>query len=112
MSRPVPKTRPRRIATPTTPINFRMPEPLRQRLRSFAEERNLAEAEALRLIVSERLAEVDNERELAEAERWQFEQAYATFQAINRGEERPAPAGEIARIFADALSRRPRTDPK
>src|SRR6185503_19279017 len=66
--------------------DFRMPPDLRARLRRFAKERNLAEAEALRLVVSEHLAEVENERELAAAERWQFKQAYATWQRSMRGE--------------------------
>lgn len=111
MSKPLPKSRTRRSATPTSPINFRMPEVLRRRLRSFAEDRHLAEAEALRLIVSEHLNEIEDARELAEAERWQFKQAYATFQAINRGEGKAAAPGEVQRIIADTLARRPSGGP-
>lgn len=106
MSKPLPRSRTRRNATPTTPINFRMPETLRERLRAFADERHLAEAEALRLIISEHLLEVEDARDLAEAERWQLKQAYAAFQALGRGEEQAAPAGALGRLFADARSRR------
>jgi len=88
--------------TPVSPISFRMPPDLRARLRRFAKERHLAEAEALRLVVSEHLEEVDNERELAAAERWQFKQAYATWQRHLRGDERLVPWEEIQKIFADA----------
>lgn len=92
--------------TPVSPINFRMPPALRARLRRFAKERHLAEAEALRLVVSEHLDEVENERELAAAERWQFKQAYATWQRLLRGEERLVPFAEIEKIFADARTGR------
>lgn len=92
--------------TPVSPINFRMPPELRARLRRFAKERHLAEAEALRLVVSEHLEEVENEKELAAAERWQFKQAYATWQRHLRGEERLVPREEIDKIFADALAGR------
>ena len=77
-----------------SPINFRMPAELRSRLRRFAKRRYLGEAEALRLIV-------------AEAERWQFKQAYATWQRYLRGEERTVPYEEIQKIFSDALAGRP-----
>ena len=92
--------------TPVSPISFRMPPVLRARLRRFAKERNLAEAEALRLVVSEHLEEVENERELAAAERWQFKQAYATWQRYLRGEERLVPWEDIEKIFADARAGR------
>jgi len=90
------------IKTPVSPLSFRMPPDLRARLRRFAKERHLAEAEALRLVVSEHLEEVENERELAAAERWQFKQAYATWQRHLRGDERLVPWEAIQKIFADA----------
>jgi len=91
---------------PATPISFRMPKELRTRLRRFAEQRNLGEAEALRLVVSEHLAEVDDARELVEAERWQFEQAYATWQRILSGEEQTFDTrASIDRVFEDARAK-------
>lgn len=98
------------IKAPISPLSFRMPPALRARLRRFAKERNLAEAEALRLVVSERLDEIDNERELAAAERWQFKQAYATWQRYQRGEVGIVPWEEIQQIFVDALAKRPATE--
>ena len=94
------------IKTPVSPLSFRMPPDLRARLRRFAKERHLAEAEALRLVVSEHLEEVENERELAAAERWQFKQAYATWQRHLRGEEGVVPWEEIQKIFTDASAGR------
>ncbi len=96
--------------TPVSPISFRMPLDLRARLRRFAKERHLAEAEALRLVVSERLDEIDNERELIAAERWQFKQAYATWQRYLRGAEGTVPWESIQQIFVDALAKRPASE--
>jgi predicted DNA-binding protein len=96
--------------TPVSPISFRMPSDLRARLRRFAKERHLAEAEALRLVVSERLDEIDNERELIAAERWQFKQAYATWQRYLRGAEGTVPWESIQQIFVDALAKRPASE--
>lgn len=99
-------TRPRGSkAASTTPINFRMPSALRSRLRRFAEERSLGEAEALRLAVSERLNQIDEERELEAAERWQFEQAYASWQRyLRNGRRRTVSRDAIDRIFERALA--------
>lgn len=94
-----------RSATPRSPINFRMPTPLRTRLRRFAEDRGLGEADALRLVVSERLDEVESDRDLLAAEKWQFKQAYADFQRILAGKEKVVERGEIDATFDRALSR-------
>lgn len=93
----------RRKSTPVTPINFRMPTPLRSRLRRFAEERNVGEADALRLIVSEHLDEAERDRDLSEAERWQLAQVYGTLQRRRRGARRSVSRQEIDLIFAEAL---------
>lgn len=87
----------------TSSVHFRMPAGLRSRLRRFAEERSLGEAEALRLAVSDRLNQIDDERELAAADRWQFEQAYETFQRYLAGKEKLVGREEIDRTFERAL---------
>ena len=96
----------KRRVTPTEPLNFRMPVGLRTRLRKFADARHLGESEALRLIVSDHLAEVDDEAELAAAERWQFKQAYKTFRDDIAGKVKTVPWEDIERVFADALAKR------
>lgn len=98
-------TRQRSKAASSPSIHFRMPSQLRSRLRRFAEERNLGEAEALRLALSERLNQLDYESENTAAERWQFEQAYATWQEDRRTGGRDRVDWEdIERIFAEALA--------
>lgn len=98
----------RRAAASVSPLNFRMPRELRARLRQFAEARHLGESEALRLIVSEHLAEADDEHELELAERWQLKQATKTFRDDIAGKVRTVPWEDIERIFVDALAKRPR----
>lgn len=92
--------------TTNSPINFRMPAELRSRLHRFAKRRYLGEAEALRLIVAEFLDEDESQRDLLKAERWQFKQAYATWQNYLRGKEGTVPYEEIEKIFSDARAGR------
>ena len=106
MAKARPKVSDRSRAIPVSPINFRMPIELRTRLRSFAKRRYLGEAEALRLILAEFLDEDESQRELIEAERWQFKQAYTTWQRHLRGKGRTVAAEEIQKIFADAQAGR------
>lgn len=95
----------RRTTAPASPINFRMPPQLRDRVRKYAGTRHIGEAQALRVIVSEHLDEVESQAELATAERWQYEQAYATWDAFLRGEDdRTVSREEIQRIFDRALA--------
>lgn len=98
----------RRAAAAVSPLNFRMPQELRIRLRKFADARHLGESEALRLIVSEHLAEVDEERSLELAEQWQLKQATKTFRDDIAGKVKTVPWSDLERIFADALAKRPR----
>jgi hypothetical protein len=98
----------RRAATSVSPLNFRMPRELRARLRKFAVARHLGESEALRLIVSDHLAQVDDEAELAAAERWQLKQATKSFRDDIAGKVKTVPWEDIERIFTDALAKRPR----
>ncbi len=91
-----------RKKVPTTPINFRMPKPLRTRLDRFARDRHLGEAQALRVVVAEHLDEVENAAQFAAADRWQYEQAFATWERFRRGEGRTVPREEIDRIFRAA----------
>ena len=84
-----------------SPINFRMPVELRARVRQFARDRHVGEADALRVIVSEHLDEIERERELAEAERWQLAQVYATLR--RRNPRQPFSHAEMDRLFARAV---------
>ncbi len=94
-----------RKRTSTDSIHFRMPIPLRRRLRRFAEDRNLGESEALRLVVSERLDQLDLEASDTAAERWQFEQTLKTWKEDERAGGRDRVNWEdIERVFLEALA--------
>jgi hypothetical protein len=84
-----------------------MPVSLRARLREFADARHLGEAEALRLIIADHLTKVDEERERAEVDRWQFQEAHKTFRDDIAGNVKTVPWEEIERVFTDALAKRP-----
>lgn len=86
------------------PISLRFSPALRERVRRFAAKRQLQEATAIRLLVSERLNEIDDAKQLAEAEAWQREQALATWERFLAGRGRVVPRERIARIFAKALA--------
>jgi predicted DNA-binding protein len=92
----------RRKSVATTPINFRMPKPLRTRLDRFARDRHLGEAQALRVVVAEHLDEIESAAELAAADRWQYEQAFATWERFRRDQGHTVPREEIDRIFQAA----------
>jgi hypothetical protein len=96
------------VKAPPSPINFRMPGALRSRLRRFATARHIEEAQALRVIVSEHLDEVESASELAAAERWQHAQAFATWDRFLQGEANMVSHAEIQGFFAQALAPTPR----
>jgi len=105
MSKSVSKTK-ATTTSASSPVHLRMPTALRQRLRRFATERSLGESAALRLLISEHLDHVESERELAEAERWQFKQVYATWDQYKRGELGTVSREEIDQVFRNALEGR------
>jgi predicted DNA-binding protein len=105
MSKPLSKAKATTMSA-TSPVHLRMPATLRQRLRRFAKERNLGESAALRLLISEHLDQVESERELAEAERWQFKQVWATWDRYRRGDLGTVSREEIDQVFRDALEGR------
>ena len=48
----------------------------------------------------EPMDEVESAAELAAADRWQYEQAFATWERFRRGEGHTVPREEIDRIFS------------
>ncbi len=87
------------------PFSLRVPPPLRQRIRRYARARQLEEATAARVLMAERLNEVDAADELARADAWQLQQAQEAWRALLRGGLELAPAGNLARIFREAEQR-------
>lgn len=97
--------RPKAGRQAATPFSLRVPPPLRQRIRKYARARQLEEATAARVLMAERLNEVDAADELARADAWQLAQAQEAWRALLRGGLKLAPARGMARIFREAEER-------
>ncbi len=87
------------------PFSLRVPPPLRQRIRRYAKARQLEEATAARVLMAERLNEVEAADELARADAWQLAQAQEAWRKLRRGELELAPVDGLARIFREAEQR-------
>ena len=98
-----PRSRARRAAA--VPFSLRVPAPLRERIRRYAKQRQLEEATAARVLMAERLTEVEAADELARADAWQLAQAQEAWRALRRGELDLAPVDGLARIFREAEQR-------
>jgi len=97
--------RPKAGRQAAAPFSLRVPPPLRERIRSYAKARQLEEATAARVLMAERLNEVEEADELARADAWQLAQAQEAWRALRRGELELAPADGLTRVFRDAERR-------
>lgn len=87
------------------PFSLRVPPPLRERIRRYAKDRQLEEATAARVLMAERLNEVDAAQELARADAWQLAQAQEAWRELREGRLSLAPPDGLARIFREAEQR-------
>ena len=97
--------RPKAGRQAAAPFSLRVPPPLRQRIRRYAKARQLEEATAARVLMAERLNEVEAADELARADAWQLAQAQEAWRKLRRGELELASADGLARIFREAEQR-------
>lgn len=87
------------------PFSLRVPPPLRERIRRYAKARQLEEATAARVLMAERLNEVDAAQELTRADAWQLAQAQEAWRELRSGRLELAPPDGLARIFREAEQR-------
>jgi len=78
----------RRVDSPVQPTSLRMSRGLLRRANRFARSRNLKLATALRILVTERLDELDQDAQLTRAEKWQRAQAWGTAKSLVDGSAR------------------------
>ncbi len=97
------RTRERRAAR--SPLSVELPQALRKRLAVEAERRKLKVATTARLLIDERIDELDNEAELTKAEEWQRAQAWATWERIDAGDRREVPWERLREHTRRALER-------
>lgn len=93
------------------PLSVVLPSPLRRNLAAEAKRRGLKVSTTVRVLVSERIREIEEAQELTEVERWQRAQAWATWEKIQAGDRREVSDAEIEAVFERALARSRRGEP-
>jgi predicted DNA-binding protein len=101
-----PDARPEKArATGVGPLSVPLPVELRERLASEAKKRRLKMATAARVLLDERIGELEDAELLSQAEEWQRAQAWATWEKIKAGDKRDVPMERFAEHAAAALER-------
>lgn len=104
-----PKARLHKTRAGKGPVSVPFPADLRRRTEAFARHHNLQLATAVRLLVTERMEELDDASSLSRAEEWQRAAAWATWEQIAAGRQSPVPRARLESIFARARRARDRT---
>lgn len=91
------------------PVSVGLSTEQRERLEAEARRRGLGVSPTIRTLALERVAEIDEERQLARARHWQLERMRELIDEIERGEVAEATWEEIDRIFDEALTKKHRT---
>ena len=87
------------------PLSVPLPTALRRRLAAQADKRQLKLATAARVLLDERLSELEETTILTRAEEWQRAQAWATWEKIAAGDARDVPMDQFAAHEAAARGR-------
>lgn len=87
----------------TEPLNVRLPARTRAKLAVQAKTRGVDIEVAAGALIDERLRELDDARDLKEAQDWQRERALVTLDKIRAGDCTEASEEEIEADFAEAL---------
>lgn len=83
-------------------MSLRVPAALRERLDRYADAMDLEEATAARLLIAERLNELELGREMALAEEWQLAQIQRPWRDLRRGRLEIAAPSALKDIFRTA----------
>lgn len=74
-------------SSPSAPVSIVLPDRLRARVTAEAKRRGLKLSPAIRALVAERLAELEDAETLSRVEQWQRAQAWAAWEASQRGDD-------------------------
>lgn len=88
----------------STPVRVAVSAEQRRRIAAEAERRGLGVSPTIRTLALERLADIDETRQLARARKWQLEQALRALDDIERGDVREVPWSEIEALFDESLA--------
>lgn len=89
----------------SAPISVMLPTALRARLSAQAQRRSLKLSTALRVLLDERLSDLEAEEQLSRAEEWQRAQVWASWERYQQGENREVPWEDLQALFDAALGR-------
>ena len=84
-------------------IRVVIPQDLEEKVEAEAKRRGLALSTAVRMLLLERVEELDDFERLTRAEEWQRAEAWATWQRMKSGDTREASKSEIDAEFDAAL---------
>ena len=91
------------------PVSVVLPVVLRTRIEAEARKRGLKLSPIIRVLVSERIRQIDESAGLTQAEEWQRAQAWATWERLRAGDRREVSKTQIDAAFGRALRPRRRT---
>ena len=100
------------MASAPGPLSVALPKRLRDRLAVEARKRGLPLSTAVRVLVAERVRDLDEAAELSAVDQWQRAQAWRTWEDVQSGGAAEATSAEIDKDFEAAIARvrrRPRT---
>ncbi len=87
------------------PLSVALPPELRRRLALEAKRRGLPLSTAVRVLVAERVRELDEAAELSAADQWQRAQAWSGWDEVRRGEAAEATPEDVDKEFEAARRR-------
>lgn len=87
------------------PLSVVLPADLKLRVQAEAKKRDMDLSQAVRVLLRERVEELEDDTQLRQAETWQRAQAWATWEKIKAGDLREVSKAELDADFDDALRR-------
>jgi hypothetical protein len=87
------------------PLSIVLPKALRERLTREARKRGLPLSTAVRMLVVERVREIDEAAELSAADQWQRAQAWSEWEKLRAGDVGEVTRDELERDFEQAIAR-------
>lgn len=95
----------------SAPLSVVLPADLRARLEEEARKRHVKLSTVVRVLAAERVQELDAAAELSASDRWQRDQAWATWERLRAGDRREVSRDELEADVVRAKRRAARRRP-
>ena len=89
------------------PVSVALTPELQRRITDEGKRRGLKVSTALRVLVTERLEQLEDEQRQTAAETWQRREAWSTWEKLKKDGPDEAPQEELAAVFRRARKHRP-----